>query len=413
MKTIENRGAGNCMYYAYAISLMYYLRAESNKTKVTQLLGRFNLSAEQRQQLQHLLDHNRDRSKPFKAHDLLSIQHILGPACRALASQHVRNEYISDPRATALFAAANYQMYVELKKQLDPQYSQYIEQPLDEHGRLSDAEIFKVQGMQQAITDHAKNMAQNIQTEFNQEHAKYSSGRAKMALMDRIIHPKTIDFFNMNHYQHLDQYATHLNTVTIWGSEETLLSLNIALSGETKTRLPEDNQIIVTQETPITLGILNNGLDQSGHIRLMDDYASTDDAPYHIILNHIPQHWNSVIPETYLTDTPTCSTNDALSIDETSESKTLSTLSSPDLFFNNRSISTPEPLSSTVRLDKALEHIKNAQLLLDYKIKLLELMQKQSGITDIDAASAHIGESDEAFAERLQIAEIEHLYKKY
>ena len=126
MKTIDNKGRGNCMYYAYAISLMYYLRAQNDDT-VHKILRRLDLTPAQHQDILAILARSKNLNTPFSTHDNATIQDILGSACRGLACRAVRKEFIAKPEDTAVYSATAYQFFQHFSKTLPPHYSQYIE----------------------------------------------------------------------------------------------------------------------------------------------------------------------------------------------------------------------------------------------------------------------------------------------
>src|SRR3990167_5400459 len=78
---IDNMGRGNCMYYAYSISLMYYLRQQSSSQSqqvLARLFGSNDLGS-QHQSINQLLT-----KETLDDTDLTTIQNILGPKARQL-----------------------------------------------------------------------------------------------------------------------------------------------------------------------------------------------------------------------------------------------------------------------------------------------------------------------------------------
>lgn len=46
MFNVDNSGKGNCLYYAYSISLMYYLRAKNNVKITEDIFNKLGLKEE-------------------------------------------------------------------------------------------------------------------------------------------------------------------------------------------------------------------------------------------------------------------------------------------------------------------------------------------------------------------------------
>ena len=118
MREINNSGAGNCMYYAYSISLMYYLRAQSNQDNANALFDTLDLSDPDRQQLSLILKQNNKLDTPYLVKDTKMIERILGPACRNLAGLSVQKEFETSAQDTQLFTVAAFRLTQEIKKNI-------------------------------------------------------------------------------------------------------------------------------------------------------------------------------------------------------------------------------------------------------------------------------------------------------
>jgi len=104
-------------------------------------------------------------------------------------------------------------------------------------------------------------------------------------IMEEIIQEKTIVFFMDNDRAQLSRYINHLKTDTVWGSEETVLTLHRAITGE-KYIL---NQWV--RDTNTVFLILKDG-----KVEAWDKPENTD-----IILNNRGNnHWVSCIPSRFL-----------------------------------------------------------------------------------------------------------------
>ena len=411
MKTIDNKGRGNCMYYAYAISLMYYLRAQKDDT-VHKILRRLDLTPDHHQDILAILARSKNLNTPFSTHDNTTIQDILGSACRGLASRAVRKEFIAKPEDTAVYSAAAYQFFQHFSKTLPPRYSQYIERRSDILGNYGKAEIFKVPGMRHSMAEYAKRVSKEVEKEFNEtgenikKHLQPSEHiKEKRNLMEAIISKKTIQFFQIEQHTHLDRYIRHLNTDTTWGSEETLLSLNRTLSNEKAVYDPDTKQWTISSDTPINLAMAVNG-------EIVSGVSQTENDRPHIILdNRHLTHWVSIIPDSYLADISfslkhlyqqfinfvSHQQNPIQTAEETAERT-----SKPHVETHQAVVSLEE-----AKLEKALiKIIRNPEVRASYHLKLLALFNKPSDIKNLAKAEAKKGESDESFAERLQAAEV-------
>lgn len=409
MITIDNKAGGNCMYYAYAISLMYYLRTLKSDSTIAKILNRFNLSPTQHEQILLIIDRSTNLQKPFSSQDITTIQDILGPACRNLASKAVRDEFITKPSDTALYSASAYVFFEYFKRALSAKYRPYVDVVADPNGHYKHAEIFKVPGMQQSMKDYSKRVRTDLEQAFAMEWAAMSDAvpsaqhsEEKIKLMDRIIQQYTLRFFQVHQHKNLDRYVRHLNTDTTWGSEETLLSLNRALSGEKPALDPGTQQWSIHQETPINLGIAINGTIKGGQ--------NVDDGAPHIILdNRHKTHWVSMIPDAYLPDRRIVLREEYRSRHQHTEPNTT------QIFQETKRKSRHNEQFALITkeeriIETALARIMNdSDLKTEYRIKLLELVNRYSKIGNLDKASAKKGESDEDFAERLQAAEVRSL----
>lgn len=370
MKTINNKGQGNCMYYAYSISLMYYLRSEKDKAIVNSILKQFPA---QQKPLQEIIDRNKNKTQLFSEADTNKIQKLLGSACRAFASKSVKDEFINKPEASQIIQTATWKITNELKKHIKLDiFEGEIVGTINEN--ITAAELFKVKDINAAMTTYAKQIANDVERAFNQSWSELSSDLQnnynKMVIREAIIQRKTIEFFTNDNNKFLDRYVEHLNTDTTWGSTETLATFHNSLNASSGAR--------------IHISILADGVytDLSDHDRehtiVMNNYSNT--------------HWVSVIPEKFLLDKPKASGK----IDR----------------------------EVNASLDKALDKIDDIEIRSSYKdalSKMVKQMDKsgmKSNITDIDKAEAHVDpvtnkpmESDEEFAIRLQMAEIEFLSK--
>lgn len=365
MKTIDNLGFGNCMYYAYSISLMYYLRSEKDQTRVSAILRQFPI---QQRALEELINRNKNIAQSFSRADTIKIQQLLGPACRALASESVKKEFLANPEASQITSNAMWKITKKLKKYINLElFKGEIVGTTSE--ALSEAELFKVKHLSKAIAVYAKKIAKNIEREFYQLWSELSPEEQhdtnRTILREAIIQRKTIEFFTNDNNNYLNHYINYLNTDTTWGSAETLATFHHTLT----------NNIL---GGPIHLCIQENGqyTDRSDQTRELSI----------IINNYHNTHWVSVIPEKFLLD--------------------------------EHQISQKQYNETNALLDKALDKIADEDIKQTYKSELSTMVKQittfglVSNIANIDTATAYINEGDEQFAKRLQMAEIEVLLKR-
>lgn len=277
MRIINNKGQGNCMYYAYAISLMYHLRAQ-NEDDTQAILGRLELDDEHKIKLLEILKQPQSSQKEFNQTSLDSIQAILGPVLRKIASSADANMFKEGyGDRTQLYANAAYffrQVIV----------SEILNLPKPTNDTLENGEIFKVPDMK-------KKMANFVQTKCD---LIFQEGEEiTLDIVDDLVHETTMLFFNDNNYENLVLYSSFLNTNTIWGSEESLLALNRALCDE-KMHRADDEKIEWIVAQSIKLSIYANGYSKSGD----------NDNPDIILENLSNNHWVSRIPDKYAPSLP-------------------------------------------------------------------------------------------------------------
>ena len=299
MKIIDNSGRGNCMYYAYAISLMYFLRQEESQT-IDKIFTTLQLDEASKAELGKLLSGQKGTISKFNDQEIETIERILGAACRALAGNKTREEFLADPANSLTVAACTYGIARALKDNLGNELSTLIELPSTERteierkeGRpaqadaLINAEIFKVAGMVNAMETFSKEEISAVLKEV--EARKDSNSQlVNSKIMDQIIHEKTIEFLKADENKQLNRYVDHLKKEFVWGSDDTLLSLHRAIIVEKKNLA---NQWVA--DTAISLMILKDG-----KVNAWETPENTDI----IINNRGNNHWVSSIPSRFLVE---------------------------------------------------------------------------------------------------------------
>jgi hypothetical protein len=170
MLEVDNSGSGNCLYLAYPISLMYYLRGLDDESTTDTVLKKFALEEKDLLIIKNLLNTPSDKSDGlFSKKQIATIEKILGPATRELTARHTIDEFNKSPYDTPLFTSSAYliiRLIKEKLSKLDPGLARLIE--TGSSNDYSDAEIYRVYGIRRAMDTFAE--------EFAQEFVKHNRG---------------------------------------------------------------------------------------------------------------------------------------------------------------------------------------------------------------------------------------------
>lgn len=112
--TIDNKGQGDCMYYAYAISLMYHLRAQE-ETYYLPIIERLQLNNKNQTRILNIIKTHQKSTVRFDKQTQGSIQDILAPALRAFLSQVVKEEFKTNPFLPSYMQPRPYSLSKKLK----------------------------------------------------------------------------------------------------------------------------------------------------------------------------------------------------------------------------------------------------------------------------------------------------------
>ncbi len=298
--TVDNSSDGNCMYYSYGISLMYFLRDKKDNKLTETAFNNLNLNAQQKESLNTLLKKNQDFSKK----DIKEIiEPILGTATRLLGAERTRQEFLDKPSDSPIFAAATHGIEYAFKQQLMAKKSplaEYINNNFDNADYI-EAELYnKALDMPKGMQDFAKRQIDDFLVEFERRwevkrktlKEPLSAGDSdfyRSQVLDTMIGEKTTEFFIENNNHYLNKYIARLNTNYVWGSEETMFALHRAVTGEKMERNPETTLIETTYDAEIPLILYQNGARA---------VANTSDAipDPSMILNNIGNvHWVSLV----------------------------------------------------------------------------------------------------------------------
>ncbi|KTC81881.1 hypothetical protein [Legionella cincinnatiensis] len=301
MFQVDNSGKGNCMYYAYSISLMYFLRAKNIPDVAEDIFNTLKLGEEEKVRLRVLLSKKSDQE--FSSSEIKNIiEPILGKATRNLAAEYTKKEFKLSPQDTPLFSSAHYGLEFCFKCSMrinSSELSHLIEHEFDNPDYIG-AEIYKVKGMDIAMHEYSLARLPYVVEKFNRqwsikeleciqqkkELTEREIQSQKRTLLDNILRNETIEFFLGEEDKHLDQYAHHLQQNGVWGTEETLFVLHRAIQGEHLVRNQEGRAHILYDREIILHLYRNDGIsyDQSG-------------SPEMIVNNKGNVHWTSIIPD--------------------------------------------------------------------------------------------------------------------
>ena len=320
---INNSSDGNCMYYAYSISLMYFLRAKNNIEITEDIFNKLNLKEEHKILLRNLLSIDADTE--FSREEIKTIiEPVLGSATRNLAAERTKTEFLTKPDDTSLFTAINYGLeFVFRWVLLENKKSNIAELiSLDLNNQdFTEAEIYKVPGIEDKLIEFVQTNIPAVIERFEQESKKQGLIKApeekntveeetvldlaevqkqQEIILHKILCDLSIEFFTNNDNKFLEEYITYLKKDKKWGTEETLMHLNRAIQGERAERNPDDS-ITILRDTEIQLHLYIGGQD---YLKLINKELEQRGIP-DIIVNHVNEnHWTSIIPETIFTPKP-------------------------------------------------------------------------------------------------------------
>ena len=299
MLTVDNNGDGNCMYYAYGISLMYFLRLKNDRKTTEDIFSKLKLNEEQKFSLRTLL--SKALHKTFSKNEVDTIiEPILGKATRIVAAEWTVEEFHKAPYDTAFFTAAQYGIEYYFKQVLQSSGSA-LESLIDHEftaPNFTDAEIYRVEGMHGGMKAFTAKRLLPLIEEFNKQWTKkikdlegarlseHNIRLFKSNLFDNIMRKETVDFFSANSNNYLNAYKKHLQTDRVWGSEETLMTLHRGIQGERMVRNSQ-GRIETMYDTAIVLHLHRNGSSPFFQIG----------SPAMILNNISNRHWTSEIPD--------------------------------------------------------------------------------------------------------------------
>ncbi len=289
------------MYYAYSISLMYFLRKKNTPETTEDIFNKLKLKEDDKVHLRTLL--SKRANQEFTSHEIQTIiEPILGRATRDLAAEHTKDEFQVSPQDSPLFTVAKYGLEYCFKLLLETNGSELSE--LIDHGftdpDFTEAEVYRVSGMNRAMGAFAEARFLHVVEEFRHHWAiKEQDLKAqetpltesavqhhKANLLDNILRKQTVEFFSIDNGKHLIRYKNHLQKECVWGTEETLFVLHRAIQGERLLRNSKGT-IDTIYDNKIPLHLHRN--DSSPFIQ--------SGKPAMILNNQDNMHWISKIPD--------------------------------------------------------------------------------------------------------------------
>lgn len=305
MFEVDNSGQGNCMFYAYSISLIYYLRAKNDPILTQGIFDKLKLDKESQLSLNKIL--SKPANLPFSKDEIAKIiEPKLGRAVRDLAADQIQIDFDKSPQATSLFTSTKYGMEFGFKHafpMFESKYGDLIDHEFDNED-YTKAEIYHNDQLKLELEAFVVTRAPHVISEMQQRWAAQEVSLSELELSDEdkkgfqkillseIIDEETVEFFRTDDNANMKLFLGHIKKEFEWGSEETLMTLHRAVQGEKMVRNLQD-KIDTTYDFEIRLHLHKNG-----------------NSPFHqtgtpdIILNNSYNvHWTSKIPDHLFTNT--------------------------------------------------------------------------------------------------------------
>ncbi len=302
-RLVNNLSDGNCMYYAYGISMMYYLKSLSEPVRsqhTAYVFNRLDLDLPEQQLLTSILN---TVGNDFSSQQLNTIQEILGPAARIKAADvmisdlqqaltSLRAAYAATapnlPSQTALNPLFNSSIYAALSGPFVTYFSIQagLEPPLLDD-TIYDSEIYKVPGIQESIDTFLQTYVPNPPPQFD---------------LDQTVAKAVFTFLTDTRYNVLPAYENHLKRDRRWSTEEEIQTLHRFIVDERNVR-----RLSGLWEQECTIEIELDILKSLEDTRAFDGkYQRNDykDKTPGLILYHVPGHWMSMIPKSFMQAQP-------------------------------------------------------------------------------------------------------------
>lgn len=320
-KTVDNSGKGNCLYYAYGISLMYFLLQKRDKAITESIFNKLELALPQRAQLNTLLE--KEGRTEFTRDEITDvIEPILGVATRKKAAEEIGARFLRNSASSSLFTsiqygvlsiahlllAANNEPEASLLDSYDGTNPHYMNDEIfkffrDNPPKINELQIFLNTAQASILAEFRSGWPTRVDEvfEYKKEDVVKKTKEEINAdpffqtqYLEEIIARRTIEFFTKDSNKNLNLYISYLNTNMRWATEDSLVHLHSYIQGERQI-LDSSGRWVQHYDIDISLAIYNNGTPSSGRI------ADAD-----IVLNNLHNmHWVSLItPITLIKATP-------------------------------------------------------------------------------------------------------------
>jgi hypothetical protein len=278
MRVVDNSRNGNCLYNAYAVSLMSHLKslAQDNPLR-NEIFDLFRLSEAERFQLHRILN----TPRYFTYSDKKIIESIMSPKLRLAAATSLISEFSCMGDGSSLFASMSFEFRRQISGKLTRNWqglAPYISVATDPNvvRTYREADIYRVPGITIALEKYIN----VIMSEF------YSLNEANQETVDKLLKEEVVHFLTKNNEEYLQKYFNLLNQNGFWGTDETLFALHRFVSGEKTLSINSKKEVFA--QRPISLQVYKNGKIVSS----MPSIHSGD-----IVLdNQSKGHWVSFIP---------------------------------------------------------------------------------------------------------------------
>jgi hypothetical protein len=303
MLTVDNSGRGNCMYYAYSISLMYILRSKDDPQVTESVFNKLKLSDSEKMELNSILSKN--PAQEISTSDIKKyIEPIMGTAARNLVAEQTKEAFKKSPTSTELFTSIHYGLEFHTKQKLResfPDLSKKIDNNF-KNETFTKAEIYRVSQLKMDIVHRSHKISSEFQEKWinipsaERDALRYEETiKRQMDLLDSVIREHSTTFFLENDEQRLTVYSDHLKKEFVWADDASLNLLHSVIQGEYLFRNPE-GLVETRYDVEIPLRIYQNG---QLPYPLTPKQREIDkvNPPLMILDNRSGIHWVSKIPD--------------------------------------------------------------------------------------------------------------------
>lgn len=244
-------GDSDCMYYAYAVSLLYYLRYKKDPEITTNIFNKLGLNVNAQADLFTFLGEAYWTNESIKQTGALLV-----PSCRALAATRLSCEMKENLESSSLAEMVAIHFRKLLAKQVEG-----LGQPLTKRLDVSGTDILNIPKLKSAMAafiDKQKEIIKFLKNPLtcknNPALATYVAylevskespeqyNQVKASIEEHFIKTMVLAFFKQDNYLFLDSYADYLKQSKVLGGEEMILALHRAITGESLQHKHSDNQ---------------------------------------------------------------------------------------------------------------------------------------------------------------------------